>query len=56
MGSCPEGDQNLPVTGFGIANEELISLAGQLMMFPHYKNNPKVPSSDQLVKLFRDSY
>ena len=41
---------------FGIANEELISLARQSMVLPHYKNNPKVPSPDEMVKLFNDSY
>ena len=42
---------------FGIADEELISLARQSMVLPHYKkNNPKVPSPDEMVKLFKDSY
>jgi alcohol dehydrogenase class IV len=41
---------------FGIAHEELISLARRSMVFPHYKNNPKVPSREEMVELFRDSY
>jgi alcohol dehydrogenase class IV len=41
---------------FGIAHEELISLARRSMVFPHYKNNPKVPSPEEMVELFRDSY
>jgi alcohol dehydrogenase class IV len=41
---------------FGIAIEELISLARQSMVHPHYRNNPKVPSPDEMVKIVSDSY
>ena len=42
--------------GFGIAKEELVSLARQSMVFPLYKNNPKVPTTDEMVKIVSDSY
>jgi alcohol dehydrogenase class IV len=41
---------------FGIAQEELLSLARQSMLFPHYKNNPKIPTTDEMLKLIADSY
>jgi alcohol dehydrogenase class IV len=49
-------DSACTLRDFGVAKEELRSLARQSMIFPHYKNNPRVPSADEMVKLITDSY
>ena len=41
---------------FGIAQEELAALAKQSMVLPHYQNNPRVPTPDQMLELITHSY
>lgn len=41
---------------FGIAKDELTSLAKQSTALPHYKNNPKVPTTNEILQLIAASY
>jgi alcohol dehydrogenase class IV len=41
---------------FGVAKEELLVLARQSTAFTDYKNNPSLPSPEQMLKLISDSY
>ena len=41
---------------FGIAKDELTSLAKRSTALPHYKNNPKVPTTDEILQLIAASY
>jgi alcohol dehydrogenase class IV len=41
---------------FGLAQEQLADLARQSMVLPHYQNNPRVPTPDEMLELIANSY
>ena len=41
---------------FGISKEELTDLARQSMALPNYKNNPRVPTQDEMLEVIAASY
>jgi alcohol dehydrogenase class IV len=41
---------------FGLSQEQLAALARQSMVLPHYKNNPRVPTPDEMLTVLAESY
>jgi alcohol dehydrogenase class IV len=41
---------------FGISKEELPALAKQSMVLPDYKNNPRVPTLDEMLEIIAASF
>jgi alcohol dehydrogenase class IV len=41
---------------FGVSQEQLAALASKSMVLPQYKNNPRVPTLEQLLAIITDSY
>jgi alcohol dehydrogenase class IV len=41
---------------FGFAEDELAALVQKVMVFPYYRNNPRVPGPDEMLQILEASY
>ena len=45
-----------PLRDLGIAEEDISALAMQSMVLPDYRNNPRVPTHDQMLEIIAASF